>query len=138
MYSKKTIIALVVLVAIAAIAYYQITGNETARQAVDSESAEEVAIYENYSATVDFEYPGGSHTVEFTFVVDGDGMIEKVTALEVNDPSAQERIDAFAESVTPIVAGKKLSELGAVDKVGTSSLTTDAFNESLEKVQEQL
>lgn len=140
---KTVVIALALLVAVVSFAYYQLTGSESARQTVVTESTKEATVQEALSATVDFDYPGGTHRVVFNIAVDDAGTITKVTAVDLDDPDNQDisnpyPVNVFAEKLTTVVAGKKLSELEAVDKVGISSLTTEAFNEGLEKIQQKI
>lgn len=127
----------VVLVAVAVAVFYLIEG-ERARDAVQSESEEEAAYHQTLSDTVVYEIPDGSHTIEFTVALDEAGVIQRVRGTDVTDPEHQDSIDEFVEVVNTRVVGKPLAELEAIDKVGTSSLTTAAFNESLANLQAQL
>jgi hypothetical protein len=48
------------------------------------------------------------------------------------------RQTAFAVDFAEAVKGKKIAELTAIDRVGGSSLTTKAFNDSLDELRAQL
>ena len=100
--------------------------------------SEEAAILRELRSTVTYTVPGGSHTVDFSIAVDDAGIIQKVSGFDVTDPGHQGSIDKFSTALTTTIQGKKLNELEAVDKVGTSTLTTDAFNVSLTGIKEQL
>lgn len=135
---KNFYLSIAILLVVAVFTFYQLANTETAREEVVATPVDDAAIHASHSATVDYDVPGGSHRVEFTIAVDEAGLIQKVTAFDVTDPDHQGNVDKFADAVTVILAGKKLDELEAIDKVGTSSLTTWAFNDSLAKIQEQL
>ena len=83
-----------------------------------------------------YQNPAGADDVRFTLVVDAAGTIvdAKTDVLAIHDISMK-RQTAFAEGFTAAVKGKKLSELTAIDRVGGSSLTTKAFNESLAELK---
>jgi hypothetical protein len=48
------------------------------------------------------------------------------------------RQESFGSGAGAVLVGKKLSDLGAIDRVGGSSLTTNAFNTSIDKLKAQL
>lgn len=92
---------------------------------------EEVVLFKEFSGMNTYSVPGGSHTLKFIFLVDNEGVIKGVKGLDLTAPSHQSKVDEFSEEVLTIINGKKLGDLEAIDRVGTSSLTTDAFNASL-------
>ncbi len=49
-----------------------------------------------------------------------------------------EKKKEFNDQVNVILKGKKLSELTKIDKVGKSTLTTDAFNSVIDELKAQL
>ena len=100
--------------------------------------SEEAVGSRELSSIVSYDIPEGSHIIEFTITIDDDGIIQKVSGLDLTAPEKQSSIDKFSATLTTTIQGKKLSELEAVDKVGTSSLTTNAFNESLTNIKAQL
>lgn len=136
--AKKNVsllVAALVFMALFAI-FYQVL---TKPSDVDSGTeAAEVAIVRELSSTVSYDVPGGSHTVRFSIGVDDNGVIGQVTGKDTTDPSHQGNVDKFATTLTTMIKGKKLSELKSVDMVGSSSLTTAAFNEALADIRTQL
>lgn len=86
-----------------------------------------------------YKNPSGADEIGFTLYVDSTGMIvdAKADVLAVNAIS-KKRQEAFAEGFPAAVKGKKLSELRAIDRVGGSSLTTAAFNQSLSQLKSQI
>ncbi len=98
----------------------------------------EVAIVRELSSTVSYDVPGGSHTVRFTVGIDEDGVIGNVSGVDTTDPEHQANVNKFAVALTTMIKGKKLDELKEVDMVGSSSLTTAAFNEALTDIRSQI
>lgn len=136
--AKKNVsllIAALVFMALFAIFYQVLTKPSDVE--TESEMAE-VAIVRELSSTVSYDVPGGSHTVRFTVGVDEDGVIDRVSGTDTTDPEHQANVDKFATALTTMIKGKKLSELDAVDMVGSSSLTTAAFNEALADIRAQI
>ncbi len=137
--NRRTTIAAfaVILAAVAVLTYYLIDGHTSAREAATQSAAEAPAgEYRTVSDTVSFEYPGGTHTIEFVFTVDDDGIIERVNGADI-DPDNQGRIADFVALVNEAVVGQSLAELPPQSKVGSASLTTAAFNEAVDAVQAQ-
>lgn len=132
--NMSLLVAALVFMALFAI-FYQVL---TKPSDVETESAAEVAIVRELSSTVSYDVPGGSHTVRFSIGVDDNGVIGQVTGKDTTDPSHQGNVDKFATTLTTMIKGKKLSELKSVDMVGSSSLTTAAFNEALADIRTQL
>lgn len=89
------------------------------------------------STTVTYTVPNGADTVTFSLFVDRDGLITDVKSLDAADP-ANANLLKFNSGLLTVIKGKKLSDISAVDKIGTSSLTTDAFNSALAKLKAQL
>lgn len=96
-------------------------------------AAKDVAIKTSYAS------PAGTDEVGFTLSVDAMGtIIGAKTDVLTAHPISKKRQEAFADGLLPVVKGKKLSELSSIDKVGGSSLTTKAFNDSLDELKAQL
>ncbi len=83
--------------------------------------------------------PAGEAKVGFVITVDENGVITDASAevLGTNDIT-KVRQTAFAADFAEAVKGKKIAELTAIDRVGGSSLTTKAFNDSLDELRAQL
>ena len=88
---------------------------------------------------VSYDEPSGGSRVGFALTVDGQGIItDAETDVLATDEEAMKRQERFAQGLPVIVKGKKLSELTHIDRVGGSSLTTEAFNTALAKLKAQL
>lgn len=91
------------------------------------------------STTTTYQSPGGLEEIGFSLAVNSLGVIvEAKTAVLGKSPTTVLRQNSFAESFPEAVEGKKLADLGPIDRVGGSSLTTKAFNNALADLQAQL
>ncbi|TXH01333.1 MAG: hypothetical protein E6P95_01975 [Candidatus Moraniibacteriota bacterium] len=81
---------------------------------------------------------GKTHQVKFTLMLDEQGMITGTKLVEMPQGEASDKQKEFSGLLTTMIQGKKLSELTKVDKVGKSTITTDAFNSVLGDLQAQL
>jgi len=90
------------------------------------------------SAVTTYEVPDGSDHVRFSVIVDAEGTILGVALEEAETHVVSEHQKEFADELTHVIAGKKLSELTTLDKVGKSSLTTQAFNSVIAELQGQI
>lgn len=95
------------------------------------------AVTRELKETVTYDAPNGKDVVTFSVFVDGNGVITDAKAVNQADP-ANAQLFKFAEGLRTVIVGKKFAELGPVDKIGTSSLTTAAFNSALAKLKAQL
>lgn len=88
------------------------------------------------SVRTSYETPAGSNDIGFSVVVDAEDIIRdaSVEVLATHEVSRM-RQQSFAKELPEILRGKKLHELQALDLVGESSLTTKAFNESLDALR---
>lgn len=90
-------------------------------------------------AETTYETPGGTEAVKFTVVVDEEGTITSAeTEVQAKNPTSIMRQESFAGEFSTALVGKKLAELTEVDRIGGSSLTTAAFNKSLEDLKAQM
>ena len=91
------------------------------------------------SADVTYDaYEGKMDHLRFVVTVDKDGIIETVQTLDFETGQIPEKKKEFNGLVNVVLKGKKLSTLTAIDKVGESSKTTDAFNKVLPTLQAAL
>ncbi|MEP7162369.1 MAG: hypothetical protein ABI747_01230 [Candidatus Moraniibacteriota bacterium] len=91
------------------------------------------------STVANYPVPGDNvDMVKFTLVVDKAGVISQVVMVDAKTEEADEHQVAFMDGLSTMIKGKKLSELKAVDRVGKSSLTTNAFNDSLDELKAAL
>ncbi len=99
----------------------------------------DVAQTRDISVTTTYTNPAGEDQIRFTLMVDDAGVITdvKTEILATHDVSKKRQM-AFADGLPAVVNGKKLSQLTGIDRVGASSLTTQAFNTSLNQLKSQL
>jgi uncharacterized protein YpmB len=136
------LIALVVLVSI--FVYYRYAKEVFQAQEKDAaplavRQADDMTGLREVSALVTYDTPGDyPDSLRFVVVVDAEGTIQDISTLDAETGEIAEKKKEFNTEVNMILKGKKLSELSAIDKVGKSSLTTDALNEALPKLQAAL
>lgn len=89
------------------------------------------------SAEVTYEVPEASltHHVRFTLLLDDTGAITEAKMVELPKEESSEKQKEFGQNLTVMIKGKKLAELTQVDKVGKSTLTTDAFNSVIDELK---
>lgn len=89
------------------------------------------------SAEVTYDVPEASieHHVRFTLLLDANEAITGVRMVELPKEESSEKQTEFANNLTVMIQGKKLAELHQVDKVGKSTLTTDAFNSVIDELK---
>lgn len=104
----------------------------------DPESSSETTG-QKVSVTANYTSPAGEEEIIFNISVDANGIITKAeTEGLATNPTSIIRQKSFAESLPTAIVGKNISELSHIDRVGGSSLTTNAFNASLEQLKAQL
>jgi hypothetical protein len=84
------------------------------------------------------EVLGEEDVILFSVLIDANEQIVNIKARGYYDTSLNEKLEEFTEGLLLAVKGKKLSELENVDKIGKFSLTTKAFNNSLEDLKSQI
>lgn len=99
--------------------------------------------------SIENEYKNGTYTLTSTYLVEDKSASMKMSLTVENDqvtsvvitPEAKGesgRYQArFADNVSSYVIGKKLSDAALTVNVSGASLTTDAFNAALKKIQNQ-
>ena len=99
----------------------------------------ETGVKKSVAVRTSYGNPAGSDEVGFVLALDDNGVIVNATTevLATHDIS-KARQAAFASGLGTAIQGKKLSELTAIDRVGGSSLTTNAFNKALPELKAQL
>lgn len=138
MKKRDTVITIAVLfVAFIVILYRQFSTEPTKVEEIVIVAEEEAALRE-ISTVVSYEAPGKTDIVEFTVFVNEAGEIQDILTVDLNSPKHTEKLIEFSSTLLTAIKGKKLDELEAVDRVGTSTLTTDAFNNGLEALKAQV
>lgn len=140
--TKKSVLLIVgLIVAISIFAYYRYT-KDLFQPFKQDEVVVKPDTYEStrgVSAVVSYDpVEGKTDTLRFVVTVDQMGQIQNIQTLDAASGEVPEKKKEFNEQINVILKGKKLSELSAIDKVGTSSLTTKAFNEALPELQAAL
>lgn len=74
-------------------------------------------------------------TLRFVVVVDKGGVIQEIKTLEDATGEIPEKKKEFNQLVNVQLKGKKLADVSALDKVGKSTMTTNAFNGVLESLK---
>lgn len=91
------------------------------------------------SVETSYTSPAGEETVSFALTVDESGVITDASSgIFAENPVSVTRQTSFSENIAEAVVGKNINELEDVDRIGGSSLTTGAFNASLEDLRAQL
>lgn len=139
----KGIAAIAVVLVVTAVVYYRyvVSVFPAAKLETSPMAATEVVANKpkEISAVVSYEVPGDKiDHLRFVVTLDASGMIEQIQTLDDKTNEIPEKKKEFNDQVNVILKGKKLSELAAIDKVGQSTLTTDAFNSVLDKLKAQL
>lgn len=102
-------------------------------------SAGEQSGVKSVSAVVTYDaYEGKMDTLRFVVLLNQSGAIEDIQTLDLATNEVPEKKKEFNAQVNELLKGKKLSELTAIDKVGESSRTTEAFNKVLPELQAAL
>lgn len=141
--NKKVILGIAVILIISAFAYFRIAARIAApvknEEVAASQPVAPIAGARQISAEVIFDAPNDvQEELRFTLDLDGSGAVIGAKTVDARTGQASEKQEAFSQGLFTIIKGKKLEELGPVDKIGTSSLTTKAFNDSLDELKAQL
>lgn len=87
-----------------------------------------------YSATGEYQSPGGAESIEVTVTLGGNVVTEVTVAGNATAGNAVRYQGEFEEGIAAEVVGVNIDEL-AVDKVAGSSLTSDGFNAAIEQIK---
>jgi hypothetical protein len=100
---------------------------------VSEDRAEDATVVASYKS------PAGDEKIGFKVVVDGSGVITDANTEVMAEHAISQKLQtSFAQALPEKIKGKKLSELGPIDKIGGASLTTGAFNDSLDELKSAL
>lgn len=141
---KKRVLMLIGGVVLISIFAYYRSAKEiiwgTKNEQADSEANKNELVQgrntRDISAEASYPTPGDyDDNLRFIVTIDTDGVIQKIQTLDAETNQVPAKKVEFTEQINAILKGKKLSELTQIDKVGKSSLTTDAFNSALAKLQ---
>lgn len=92
-----------------------------------------------YTTQTSYKVPSGTEKIEFMVTVDDNGLITDVDykSLGEPNPTSVKQQASFGANIDALVVGKKVLEVEAVDRVGTSSLSSGAFFKALESLESQ-
>lgn len=91
-----------------------------------------------YTTEVWYESPGGQEANTFTIILDKGKITKVVVDITTNIDASIRYQKIFAVELPKIVVGKKLADLGQIDRVAGASLTTTVFNEALSALKNQV
>jgi hypothetical protein len=140
----KGIIAIAIVLVLTVLVYYRYT-----LKMLPAVRTEETSVFQEsvvaekprqVSAVVTYEVTGYdiTHEARFTLELNTQGVIEGVKLVENPTGEASDKQAEFATGLLTVIKGKKLSELTPVDRIGKSTLTTDAFNSVIDTLKAQL
>lgn len=90
------------------------------------------------STIATYKSPAGKEEVGLTLLLDKNGVImDAIVDTRSKNEISIKRQTAFKNALPAVVKGKKLADLGKLDRVGGSSLTTNAFNDALATLKSQ-
>lgn len=142
---KKSSLLIAAVVVSSIFVYYRYTkevlqsGKEQASTMVVRDESVNTPGLKEVSAEVTYDTPGDyPDHLRFVVVLDGEGAIQSIQTFDAETGEVPEKKKEFTEQINVLLKGKKLSELSAIDKVGKSSLTTDAFNQALGDLKAKL
>lgn len=86
-----------------------------------------------YNATSSYYVPGGQNSLAVTLTIAGDKITAVKTSSTVDSYESQRYVDRFNSSISSAVVGKALAN-AYQGRVGGASLTTSAFDDTLQTV----
>lgn len=90
-----------------------------------------------YTATSNYSVPkGGQNSIRSTIVVSGGKITSVTTSNDYSDRESGNYIDWFNQEISSTVTGQSLGDV-SVSRVGGASLTTSAFNDTLDTIRTQ-
>ncbi|HLC95087.1 MAG TPA: hypothetical protein VJH89_01240 [Patescibacteria group bacterium] len=136
---KKGVVLVAIVVVLSVVVYYRYATKTFQANKNDTPSVAVVSSARELSAVTSYEVPGDKTDVlRFVVAVNNQGMIENIKTLDAETNEIPAKKQEFNTQINGLLKGKKLSELSALDKVGTSSLTTQAFNSVIDQLKAQL
>ena len=139
----KGVVAIAVVIVLTVFVYYRYAMKlfPVVRTEAPSVMVQEAVFDKPREVSAEVGYPvpnDGYDNVRFTLVLDAEGAVTDVREVAVETNTADEHQVDFAQGLLAVIKGKKLSELEPVDRIGKSSLTTDAFNSVINELQRQI
>ncbi len=91
-----------------------------------------------YTTQVNYESPGGQESNKFIITLEDDTIKDVQVEVYTEIDASIRYQKQFAQELTKVIVGKKLSQLTKVDKISGASLTTNAFNQALSLLKTQI
>lgn len=88
----------------------------------------------DYSATGEYQSPGGSESIEVGVTLADNIVTEVTVAGNATEGNALRYQTEFENGIAAEVVGRNIDEL-EVDRVAGSSLTSDGFNDAIEQIK---
>lgn len=114
------------------------TNTTSKKQTLASQQTASTSYKEGtYSATGNYQSPGGSQEIKVSIKLASDGTINDTSA-EGDGKSSNSQFyqSSFISNYKDKVVGKKIDDV-SLSHVGASSLTSDGFNNALEDIKNQ-
>jgi len=140
--NKRNLFILVAIVLLVGVFYYRnaITNffSDLRADVMKNEMEATDTTVRELTSTITFAVGNVTEEVQFNVFVDADGIITDVQSINVANPADSAHINAFNDALRLVIKGKKLTDLTNIDKIGTSSYTTEAFNSAIPELKAQL
>lgn len=116
----------------------QSTPTTTTNTTIQTEPTKISSVYKDGTYTVAGNYisPGGAEEIDVTLTIANDVITDSNLEPKATLQASVKFQNQFAQAYKTQVVGKKLSEL-SLSKVAGASLTTQGFNNALEKIKAQ-
>lgn len=142
MMNRRNLLIILAVILLAGVFYYRsaITNFFSSLRAdvMKNEMESTDSTVRELTSTITFTVANVTEIVKFNVFVDTDGVITDVQSINVANPADSAHINAFNDALRVVIKGKKLADLTNIDKIGTSSYTTEAFNSALPELKAQL
>lgn len=114
------------------------TTSNTASNSTSNSTPDTSVNYKDGNYTADGEYtsPGGNEKITVTITVAGNKITDSTVKTEPADRESSEYQKEFTDNYKSLVVGKLIDGLN-LNKVSGSSLTSQGFNDALEKIRTQ-
>lgn len=129
---KNSVAFVFAVVIVGSVFVYYRYAKEMFQMAKPREASMPVSDTKEISAVITYGETGKySDTLRFVVVVDKAGVIQEIKTLEDATGEVPEKKKEFNALVNTQLKGKKLADISSIDKVGKSTMTTQAFNGAL-------
>ncbi len=110
------------------------TSNDASSSSSNDSSAASTYKDGTYDGTASYQSPGGNENITVTLTLKDSVITAVKSTVDGTDPDELHYQGEFDKGISAVVVGKKLDDI-QVDKVGGSSLTSQGFNNAVEKIK---